>query len=130
MAGKTRKDLIYAEDAYEIVGFMYEVWDKTGYGHKEIFYQRAVAEIFKKNKKVFTEQLKAKVQFNGKIIGEYVFDFLYGNKIVIELKQGEIFSRKNINQVYSYLKATGLKLGLIINFTKNGVKFKRIVNLK
>lgn len=57
------------------------------------------------------------------------FDFLYENKIVIELKQGEVFSKNNINQIYAYLKAKKLKLGLLINFTKKGIKFKRIVNL-
>jgi GxxExxY protein len=56
-------------------------------------------------------------------------DFLYEDIIVIELKQGNGFSKRNINQIYSYLKATGLKLGLLINFTRDGVKFKRIVNL-
>jgi GxxExxY protein len=66
----------------------------------------------------------------GKEIGEYILDFLYEDNIVIELKQGDGFSKRNINQIYSYLKATNLKLGLLINFTRNGVKFKRIVNLK
>lgn len=61
---------------------------------------------------------------------KYILDFLYENIIVIELKQGDSFSKRNINQIYSYLKATGLKLGLLINFTRSGVKFKRIVNLK
>ena len=126
----TKKDLVFYEETYEIVGFMYEIWDKVGYGHKESFYQRAVSEIFRKNGKTFKEQLRAKVKMNGKEIGEYVFDFLYMDKIIVELKQGNIFSKQNISQIYSYLKAADLKLGLLVNFTKNGVKFKRIVNLK
>ena len=70
-----------------------------------------------------------KVKLGKKDLGEYIFDFLYEDKIVIELKQGEIFSKNNINQIYAYLKAKKLKLGLLINFTKKGIKFKRIVNL-
>jgi len=127
---KTRKDIVYADEVYEIVGMMYDVWDEIGFGHKENFYQKAVAGIFIKNKKKFKEQIRLKVQSAGKEIGEYVLDFLYEDDIVMELKQGDGFSKRNINQIYSYLKATGLKLGLLINFTRTGVKFKRIVNLE
>ena len=126
---KTEKDLIFADEVYEIIGMMYEVYDSVGYGHKENFYQKAVAEIFEKNKKKFDEQLRVKVKMGETVLGEYRFDFLYEDKIVIELKQGESFLKNNIEQVYAYLKARKLKLGLLINFTKKGIKFKRIVNL-
>lgn len=127
---RTKKDIIYADETYEIIGMMYGVWDKIGFGHKEFFYQKAVAEIFRKNNKKYKEQIRLKVKMNNVEIGEYVLDFLYEDKIVIELKQGNIFSKRYINQIYSYLKVTGLKLGLLVNFTREGVKFKRIVNLK
>jgi len=104
-----RKDIIYADEVYEIIGMMYEVYDTIGYGHKERFYQKAVVEIFIKHKKKFQEQLRAKVAIQGKEVGLCILDFLYEEKIVIELKQGEVFSRKNIKQVYFYLKATDLR---------------------
>ena len=121
---------LHPDEPYEIIGIMYEVWDKVGFGHKENFYQNAVKEIFKKKKKKFKEQLRLKVKMGEKELGEYILDFLYEDKIVVELKQGNNFSKRNINQVYAYLRATNLKLGLLINFTREGVKFKRIVNLK
>lgn len=126
---KTKKDIIYADETYEIVGMMYNVWDKIGFGHKENFYQKAVAEVFYKNNKKYKEQIRLKVKMNDREIGEYILDFLYEDKIVVELKQGNNFSRRYINQIYSYLKATGLKLGLLVNFTREGVRFKRIVNI-
>lgn len=126
---RTNKDIVYADEVYEIIGMMYSIWDEIGFGHKENFYQKAVAEMFEKNKKKFKEQLRLKVKMNDTEIGEYILDFLYEDMIVIELKQGNMFSKRHINQIYSYLKATGLKLGLLINFTRDGVKFKRIVNL-
>ena len=126
---RTNKDIIYADEVYEIIGMMYNIWDEIGFGHKENFYQKAVAEMFEKNKKKFKEQIRLKVKMNDKEIGEYILDFLYEDIIVIELKQGNMFSKRYINQIYSYLKATGLKLGLLVNFTRDGVKFKRIVNL-
>lgn len=70
------------------------------------------------------------MKYKGAIVGNYFLDFLIENKIVLELKKGDRFSKKDIEQVYAYLKVTGLKLGIIANFTGKGVKFKRIVNIK
>ncbi len=67
--------------------------------------------------------------FKEKIIGKDFLDFLIDDKIVLELKKGDNFSRKSIEQVYEYLQATKLKLGIIAQFSSNGLKFKRIVNI-
>ena len=61
-------------------------------------------------------------------MGIYYFDFLIDNKIILELKVRNYFSNKDISQLYSYLKAKDIKLGLIAHFTRSGVKFKRVVN--
>ena len=101
-----------------------------GYGHKEKFYQEAIAHIFKEKSIKFERELKAKVRFREKDLGIYYFDFLVFDKIIIEIKKRNYFSIKDINQLYGYLKATGLKLGLLIHFTNTGVKYRRIVNIK
>ena len=56
-------------------------------------------------------------------------DFLIEGKVVLEIKVGEHFSGSNINQLFGYLKATDLKLGILANFTRTGVKYKRIINI-
>ncbi|MFA6973908.1 MAG: GxxExxY protein [Parcubacteria group bacterium] len=127
---KIKKDIIYSQEVFEIIGIAYDIWNKVGFGHKESFYEKAFAEIFSKKGKKFKEQARCKVKMGESDLGVYVFDFVYEEKIVIELKQGENFSRQNIKQVYAYLRATGLKLGLLVNFTKSGIKFKRIANIK
>ncbi|KKQ17793.1 MAG: hypothetical protein US30_C0001G0127, partial [Candidatus Moranbacteria bacterium GW2011_GWF2_36_839] len=66
----------------------------------------------------------------GKEIGYYIFDFLVFDKIVIELKSKNYFSKRDIDQLYSYLKAMNLKLGILVYFTKECVRYKRIVNLE
>jgi GxxExxY protein len=63
-------------------------------------------------------------------LGVYILDFLVFEKIIIELKQKSFISAKDIDQLYKYLRATNLKLGLIVTFTKEGAKCKRVVNLK
>ncbi|MFZ2975873.1 MAG: GxxExxY protein [Candidatus Moraniibacteriota bacterium] len=125
-----KNDLIYKEECYKIIGLIFSTFNEIGYGHKESFYQKAIANIFSENNIKFKEQLKAKVKHRGKEIGYYIFDFLVFDKIVIELKSKNYFSKRDIDQLYSYLKAMNLKLGILVYFTKECVRYKRIVNLE
>lgn len=59
-----RKDLIYKDECYKIIGLIFNVFNEIGYGHKEIFYQKSIANIFLENNIEFKEQLKAKVKHN------------------------------------------------------------------
>ena len=124
-----RTDLIYKDECYKIIGLIFEIFNGVGYGFKEKFYQKAIADALTKDKIPFKKELKARVNYKGKEIGYYYFDFLVFNKIVIELKQKNYFSKKDIDQLYAYLRAAKLKLGILIYFTKNGIRYKRIVNL-
>jgi GxxExxY protein len=130
MARKLRRnDLIYPVLSYSIVGILFEVYNNLGPGHKEKYYQKAVAVAFRAAKTSFKEQVYSPVIFKDKDVGSYFLDFLIESKIVLEIKSGEKFLKQNISQIYSYLKIKNLKLGILANFTKEGLKFKRIVNL-
>lgn len=125
-----RKDLIYPELCYKVIGILFKVWIDIGVGHKESFYQKAISQGLREVKLSFNEQLPAKIQYKNKTVGIYYFDFLIDNKIILEIKVRNYFSKKDISQLYSYLKAKKLKLGIIAHFTNTGVKFKRVVNIK
>ena len=124
-----RKDLLYPDLSYKIIGALFNVYNNIGSGYREKFYQRAITIEFNNINLSFIEQVYIPIKFKGKIIGKYYLDFLIDNKVVLEIKKGEIFLRKNIEQIFSYLKAKKLKLGILANFTKNGLRFKRIVNI-
>ena len=124
-----KKDLLYPDLSYKIVGALFNVYNNIGSGHREKFYQRAIAIELKSIDIPYIEQLHVAIKFKDKIVGKYYLDFLIDNKIVLEIKKGEVFLRKNIEQIFSYLKAKRLKLGILANFTKSGLKFKRIVNI-
>ena len=124
-----RTDLIYPDLCYYLVGILFEVYNEIGSGYHEKYYQRAIGEVFKKCRIPFREQVLVPLKFRGSKIGKYFLDFVVDDKIVLEVKRGEGFARANINQIYCYLKAVNLKLGILINFTNKGLKFKRIVNL-
>ncbi len=124
-----RKDLIWPDLSYQIVGVLFEVWTSIGFGHKEKVYQKATAKRLQDVGLKFEQQLPVKINFKNATVGIYYFDFLIENKVVLEIKVRNFFSKKDIDQLYSYLKIRNLKLGLIAHFTKTGIKFKRIVNL-
>ena len=123
-----RTDLLYPELSYKIVGALFEVFNKLGPGYLEKYYQRAIAVSLKEVGLKFKEQLYAPLIFKEVKIGKCFFDFLVEDKIVLELKTGDRFSKKDIEQIHYYLKINKLQLGLLINFTSQCVRFKRILN--
>ncbi|MEP7265711.1 MAG: GxxExxY protein [Bacteroidota bacterium] len=100
-----------------------------GFGHLEKYYQRAFAVALKNKKIAFKEQAPYDLIFQETVIGKQYFDFLIEDKLVVELKKDNKFSKKHIDQVNSYLRVSGLQLAILINFSSNGVIYKRILNI-
>lgn len=115
--------------SYKIIGVVFDVFNELGYGYQEKYYQKAIAKSFNQLGISYKQQVPFMIKFKGEIIGRYFLDFLIEDKIVLEIKKETNFRKHNIKQVIGYLKATSLKLGIIVNFTKDGVKFKRILNI-
>ena len=124
-----RNDLVYPELSYEIVGCAYEVFDELGFGHAEKTYQKAFAVALKKKEILFKEQVHYSVKFKDEIVGKGFLDFEVDGKIIVELKKNVHFSKSHLEQVLNYLKISDLKLGILITFSNDGLKYKRIVNI-
>lgn len=125
----TKQDLLYSELSYEIVGCAFTVFNELGYGHHEKYYQRAYSSLLKEKQIPFSEQLYLPLKFREKIIGKFYFDFFIDGKVIVELKKDNRFSKHYIDQVLSYLKVSNMKLAILINFTRDGVVSKRIINI-
>lgn len=123
-------NLIYSDLSYQIIGILYDVYNTVGFGHPEKYYQKAIAIALKTQKIKFSEQVYAKVLYKNETIGKSYLDFIIEEKLILEIKKNERFSRSNIEQLYNYLVSTHLKLGILANFTRHGVKCKRIINIK
>ena len=123
-----RKDLIYPELSYKLVGLAYSVFNELGHGHLEKVYQKAYAKELKDAEIEFKEQAQYQVIYKEEVIGNNYLDFVIENKIIIELKRSDFYSKKYIDQISNYIKVSNLKLAILINFTSNGVRIKRIVN--
>lgn len=124
-----KNNLIYPDLSYQIMGILFSVWTEMGYGYKEKPYQKAIENGFKEANIKYNREVPVKITYKNKPVGIFYYDFLVENNIVLEIKVRNYFSIKDINQLYSYLKAKNLKLGIIAHFTRSGVKYKRVVNL-
>jgi len=123
-----KQDLIYPELSYKLVGLAYNVFNELGHRHLEKIYQKAYAKELKEAGIIFKEQASYQVIYKEEIIGNNFLDFLIEEKVIIELKRSDFYSKKYIDQVSNYIKVSNLKLAILINFTSNGVRIKRIVN--
>jgi len=123
-----REDIIEPELSYKIVGSTFEAYNTLGPGYSELYYQRAIALAFEEAGIKFQREVLLPVTFRGKTIGRQRCDFLVEGKIIVEVKKGTNFSRHNAEQIFNYLKASGLSLAILVNFGPRDVTFKRIVN--
>lgn len=124
-----RNDLVLAEECYEILGVLFEVYKQLGGSYQEKIYQRGIALEFRKRNIPFEEQVFVELRYGEEKIGVYYLDFKVYGTVVLEIKKDKNFNRTNIAQVRSYLEATKLQLGILANFTDKGVRYLRIVNL-
>ncbi len=120
--------VIYPELSYQIVGILFEAYNQLGPGFSEKYYQRAVAVELRRCKMSFKEQVYVPLKFKEENIGHQFLDFLIEKKIILEIKKGDRFSKRHIEQVLNYLKTARLKLGIFANFGSKELKFKRIIN--
>ena len=121
--------MIFPDLSYKIVGCAYEVYNSLGKGFPEKYYQKALAIEFKIKELNFKEQVYYPLEFKNELIGKNYLDYLIDGKIIVEIKQGNHFSKSHFEQILRYLKVSNLSLGLLINFSTEGVQVKRILNL-
>lgn len=122
-------DLIYKDESYLIQGAVFEVYKEMGNGYLEAVYQECLEIEFSKNNIPFVSQKNLEIKYKGdKLNQTYKPDFILFDKIIVEIKGVKIIAKEHQAQVLNYLKATGLKLGLVINFgSYPKVEIKRII---
>ena len=113
------------ELSYSIIGSCYEVYKELGYGFLEKVYENAlVYELRNKGLEVETQK-EIKVKYKDTYIGNYIADIIVNNRIILELKSIEKLNVIHEVQLVNYLKATGIEIGLLINFNPNKVEVKK-----
>jgi len=120
-------DVVYKELSYQIMAAVFEVYNTLGFGFLEKVYERALLKELCLRGIPVEAQKEIKVFYKGDEIGAYFADLVVNDEILLELKAVESLNNIHKAQVLNYLKATGFKLGLLINFGRERVQYERLV---
>ena len=116
-----------AEVTGQIIGGAFEVYNELGYGFLEKVYQRAVqVELINRGLNAQLEY-RIQVRYKNVIVGEYQADLFVEGRVIVELKISKEYNRQDEAQILNELKATQVKIGLLINFGARKVEFKRLI---
>jgi len=123
-----KREILFADEVYEVVGAAMEVYNEMGSGFLEPVYQECLEIEFGRRKIPSKSQERINLNYKGtQLKNVYIPDLICYEKIVIELKSAKSIAREHQAQVYNYLKATNLTLGLIINFgSAPDIEYQRI----
>ena len=105
-----------------------EVHSTLGCGFLESVYEEALAVEFDLRDVRFERQKSLDVFYKGTNVRKFICDFLVGETILVELKAIKELTETDTAQVLNYLKATDLKLGLLLNFGAPSLEYKRLIN--
>lgn len=112
----------------KIIGCAFRVSNQLGSGFVEKVYENALILELKKEGINYEQQVPLKVLYDGVPVGKFIADLIIENAILVELKAVEKLDKIHFAQCLNYLKATDLKLCLLINFGTQKVQIKRIIN--
>jgi GxxExxY protein len=122
-------DLIYKDEVYAIIGAAMDVYNNLGSGFLEAVYQEAM-EIETVSRKIpaLPEQ-KLHIEYKGTPLKKfYEADLICYEKIIVEIKALDRLTSREESQILNYLKATGMQVGILINFgAHNDLEWKRLV---
>ena len=121
------KDIVYKDLSYKIIDLAFEVHNELGCGFLEKVYENALMILLEREGIPAKQQAPADVYFQDKVVGQYFADILVDDKLILELKTVDAIGNVHKAQILNYLRATGLKLGLILNFAKPRFEYKRLV---
>lgn len=125
IAEKSR-EFLHRDVTEAIIGAAFEVHNALGYGFLEKVYQRALqVELINRGLRAELEERIA-VTYKGVIVGEYAADLLVDDQVIVEVKVALTYLSADEAQLLNELKATGLRVGLLINFGRTKVQFKRL----
>jgi GxxExxY protein len=110
-----------------VVGAAYEVSNVLGAGFLEKVYHRALIREMVSRGLAVRSQVPYPVAYKGECVGEYVADVLVEDRVLVELKCVDRLASEHLAQCINYLKASGVRLALLINFQKPRFEWKRII---
>ena len=108
--------LKHGEITEQIIQAFYKVYNSLGYGFLEKVYQNAMVVELRRRGLNAQPQAKVNVSYEGELVGEYYADILVNGCVIIEIKAAECLCPEHHAQLLNYQKATGIEVGLLLNF--------------
>lgn len=121
--------IVYSQESYKIIGAAFNVYNKLGHGFLEAVYQECLELEFQKQGIPYEREKEIKIYYDGQELKQtYRADFVCNGEIIVELKAVSELDEAHHAQVYNYLHATNMKLGILLNFgSSEGLEKDRIV---
>jgi GxxExxY protein len=122
-----KRKLLHEETTSKIIGAAFEVHDQLGYGFLERVYQRALQVELLRHGATAELEKRIQVHYKGVVVGDYDIDLLVDSSVAVEIKVAPQYDKRDEAQLLNELKATGLKVGMLVNFGRTKVEYKRLV---
>jgi GxxExxY protein len=122
-----KHELLYKEEVYQVVGCAMEVLNTLGNGLLEKPYENALVVEFQQQGIPYAQQPRFPVIYKSVNVGEYIPDLIVFDKIIVDTKAIEKIGNIEKAQIINYLKITGLRVGLLLNFKHAKLEWERIV---
>ena len=121
--------LLYRDETYQIIGICMDVHRTLGHGFLEIVYKDAIEFELKKRNLLYDREKEFKVEYKGEILSHKFFaDFTIDTEIILEVKAAEGgLSDDQVAQTINYLKCSGYKIGLLVNFGRISLEYRRLI---
>lgn len=121
-------NIVYKEESFLVIGKCMEIYNALGHGFLEIVYKDALELICKQDGILYEREQQYDVYFRNVLLPHKFFaDFVVFDKIIVELKCVTTLTEEHIAQTLNYLKVSNNKLGLLINFGRSKLEYKRLV---
>jgi len=121
------EEFLYKELTHQIIGAAMEVHRILGHGFLESVYEEALTHEFTVRKIPFEPQVKLTVRYKDVVVGDFRADFVVDAKVVVELKATKAITDIDQAQLFNYLKVSGYRVGLLLNFGTSSLEYKRRV---
>ncbi|MFA6434465.1 MAG: GxxExxY protein [Elusimicrobiales bacterium] len=123
-------DLKYARITESIIGCAFEVSNELGAGFLESVYEKALFMALRQKGLSATTQHPVSVMFRGESVGDFYADIFVEDKVIVELKAVKALIPEHQAQTINYLNATGIEVGILINFGNPKLEYKRLTRSK
>ena len=124
------KDLKHEQITKSVIGCAFEVINELGAGFLESVYEKALLLVLRQKGLSAISQYPVKVMFRGECVGDFCADIFVEEKVIVELKAIKAIAPEHQAQIINYLNATGVEVGLLINFGNPKLEYNRFTRNK